>query len=632
MTTISRIVTSSRAIVAALVMLFITTASSANAQAKFDVRCPMVVAQGEHFQVEFIVTNSNDPDLTTPPTFGAGLNVVAGPTSSFSSSTSIVNGNVTQSSSTIYTYLVQAVSLGKLTISSATVTSAGKQLNSKAITIESISNQAAGGGSMGGNSTTHSNQGQSGGSQADPGGKLSPNDILLRVELSRSDVYRAEALVASLKIYTRVNIANIGNPKYPAFNGFWTQELDVSQEEPKREVVGGREYQAHVLRRWLLYPQRTGTIEVEQSSLTAVAQVVTQMSQGNSAFDLFYGGGSQVRNIETKITAPSSKITVKELPKPQPAGFAGAVGRFTLSSSISAKEFAANKAGTIILKLSGSGDFPLIETPKIKLPVAFEQYDVKVHDTITNTIKGTNGTRTYEYPFIARAEGKYTIPTVEIPYFDPSTGQYTTLRSEAFTVQITRDDNASQQGGMTTVSGVTKEDLKLLGQDIRFIRVGAANLTSRDSLMLYSGAWFAIIIALIAALVVGITLLKKQIAQRADLTRQKSKKANKVALRRLKRARNYMSSGEQTKFFEELLRALWGYMGDKLLIDVANLTKERVRTELTQRGVDDQHIDQFMNLVAECEFAQYSPSASVSMQGAYGTALEIMDRFESKNL
>lgn len=329
--------------------------------------------------------------------------------------------------------------------------------------------------------------------------------------------------------------------------------------------------------------------------------------------------------------APASKITVKELPKPQPAGFAGAVGRFGLSSEISATQFTANKAGTITLKLNGTGDFPLIEAPKIQLPVAFEQYDTKISDAITNTVKGTNGTRTYEYPFIARAEGKYVIPAVEIPYFDPTTGKYATLRSEEFQVEIMRDDNSSGSS-MSMVSGVTKEDLKLLGQDIRFIRVGNSELTGRNSLMLYSWSWLLIIIILLCCFVVGVILLKKQIAQRADLSRQKSKKANKVALRRLKRARGYMNSGEQSKFFEELLRALWGYMGDKLLIDVANLTKERVRAELTSRGVEADRIDEFMKLIAECEFAQYSPSASVSMQGAYGSALEIMDRFESLNL
>lgn len=607
----------------------------AMAQGKIDVRCPLVVAQGEHFQVEITVTNGEDPTLTNQPTFSGGLNVVAGPTPSFVETEHNINGKVTKSSVVIFTYFVQAVSLGKHTISAASVRAGDQTLTTKAITIECIGNEASaasggaggsGGGSAGGNSGGGSAPAQQGAQQ-----NLSANDILLRVELSRSDVYRGEALVASLKIYTRVNIAQISNPKYPAFNGFWTQELDVANEEPQRAVVGGREYQAHVLRRWLLYPQRTGMLEIEQTSLSSVAQIVTQMSQGNSAFDLFYGGGSQVRNIEANLVAPASKITVKDLPKPQPAGFAGAVGRFSLSSEISATQFTANKAGTITLKLNGTGDFPLIEAPKIQLPVAFEQYDTKISDAITNTVKGTNGTRTYEYPFIARAEGKYVIPAVEIPYFDPTTGKYATLRSEEFQVEIMRDDNSSGSS-MSMVSGVTKEDLKLLGQDIRFIRVGNSELTGRNSLMLYSWSWLLIIIILLCCFVVGVILLKKQIAQRADLSRQKSKKANKVALRRLKRARGYMNSGEQSKFFEELLRALWGYMGDKLLIDVANLTKERVRAELTSRGVEADRIDEFMKLIAECEFAQYSPSASVSMQGAYGSALEIMDRFESLNL
>lgn len=619
-----------RHILALATLCVLTTAAAVAQTPKFEIQSPLVVAQGEQFRIEFVVTlkEGEESELTVPPTFSGSINVMAGPTKSVGVFMSNMNGVTSSHATNTYTYWVQAVGLGKLNVSAATVNVGGKPYSTKATIIESMANDAVGGSTTGQQSGSNTPSSRS---SAQDNSKLATDDILLRMELSRNEVYKGEALVATLKLYTRVNIAGISSPKYPAFNGFWTQDLDIAAEQPRREVVGGKEYQAQILRRWLLYPQRVGVLDIEQTEFTATAQLITQMEQGNSPFDLFYGGGSQVRNVEKKLASPALKITVKELPKPQPAGFAGAVGRFTISAALSGTTFSANKAGSLVVKLQGTGDFPLIESPKLTLPAAFEQYDVKTSESITNTVGGTIGERTYEYPFVARAEGTYTIPSIEIPYFDPTTSKYATLSSGEFTVEIIRDNNSNSQGSMPMISGVTKEDLKMLGQDIRFIRVGDANLSSREGLLLWSWRWFALVLLLAAAFALLLFFMKKRIAARADVARQKTKKANKVALRRLKRARTYMAAGDENHFFEEILRALWGYMGDKLLIDVANLTKERVRGELNERGFPPERVDEFLSLVAECEFSQYSPAAGIKMDKAYAASLDLMDRFESKN-
>ncbi|MEG1664304.1 MAG: BatD family protein [Mucinivorans sp.] len=581
------------------------------APVSFEVNSPEVVAQGERFSVEFTLSNAQGSGFVAPSF--TGLDVLAGPTVSSGTQISIINGVQKSSSSQTYTYVVVARQKGKAHVSTASVTAEGKTYSTKALTIEVVADGAA----------SSSTQRQA------PSGELASDDILLRMEVNKSSVYKGEAIVATLKLYTRVGIAGLENAKYAAFNGFWAQELTVPRAESVRATVGGKVYESQVIRQWLLYPQKAGQLVIEQTNFTVVAQVATAVSSGSSLFDQFMGGGTTYENVRRQIMAPVVRIAVKELPAPAPAGFAGAVGRFTLQANLSSGSVAANTGGSIILKLSGAGDFPLIETPKIVLPAAFEQYDTKTEDQINNTTLGTSGTRTWEFPFIARAEGEYNIPAVEISYFDTATKSYKTLSSGQFKITITKAASGSQTAG-AIVSGVTKEDLKMLGQDIRFIKVGAPEFRSSEGGLLWSWSFFLIFGLEILLFVLVLFLLRKIIASRADVVRTKNKKANKVAIRRLKRAKSFMQQGVKVSFFEEMLRALWGYMGDKLSIDVANLTKERIKTTLTDKGVEQTQIDEFMALMSECEFAQYSPDGAVEMESIYLRALEVIGNMEIK--
>lgn len=605
----------------------------AQGDVEFEVHAPLKVVQGDQFRIEFSVSAPNlDVNAVqfTQPAMN-GLNVLAGPVPSNGVFSSFING-VSQTRVTVtYTFWVQADKAGKIDLPVATATVAGKTYQTKPTSIECLTpDQARQQNPQG----TQGGRGQhQGGGNAQPVGKatLNSDDILLRMEVNKTDVYKGEPIVASLKIYTQVNIVGFENVKYPALNGFWAQEMDVSgQQGDNRTTLGGKVYHTQTLRQWLLYPQRTGTLEIEQAQFTAIAQLVTQTPTTGSPYDIFFGGAPEVKNVSSRLASSAVKIRVKELPQPQPADFTGAVGQFELAGMISGDRFSANSAGSIILRLTGTGNFPLVEAPRITLPAAFEQFDMKTNERLTNTANGTTGEKTFEFPFIARAEGKYDISGVSFSYFDPVSGQYKSVKTPDFPVEILRDEGGGTSG-LGMVSGVTKEDLKMLGSDIRFIRMGNPKLVPQGNALLWSWKWFLIVFLLAAAFAGLLFYLQKNIRERADIVRVKTKKANKVALRRLKRAKGYMNAGKESAFFEELLRALWGYMGDKLAIDVANLTKERVLSELVEgRGVPEEQAREFLSLISECEFAQYSPAAGVQMDKAYNAALDLIGRFESK--
>lgn len=601
--------------IALLIILLLGLIGNTIAESKnvtYEINAPNVVTVGERFRIEFVLTNSQAQKFKAP-TF-TGLDVLAGPVTYEGQVFHSYNGVSTQLTTFTYTYTVQAQAAKKAVISASSVetTDAGT-LSTKSTTIEIV--DAA--------SKSSAKQG------ASSSASLGKDAVLIRMSVNKSSVYKGEALVATLKIYTQVGIAGLESPKLPAFNGFWKQELNLDNQRPTRENIGGKIYDSQIISQWLVYPQRTGALDIEQSELTAIAQIITQQSTGNSMFDNIFGGGSSVETVRLKLIAPAVKVTVKDLPQPQPLGFSGAVGKFTMSAKISANELTANSGGSIIVDLYGTGDFPLIDKPNVELPTGFELYDTKQSEKITNTANGSTGSRTWEFPFIARAEGSYTIPAFDFIYFDPATGKYETINSGDFRINILKDTNPNNNAA-TIVSGVTKEDLQVIGQDIRFIKVDDAKLEERGGFFLWSVTFF-ITFGLIIIVFFGLLFaLKKRISNRADIVRTKNKKANGVALRRLKKAKSFMNTGNETGFYEEMLRAMWGYMGDKLAISVSDLSKERLRQEFVKRGVDEQQGEEFLNLIADCEMAQYSPMGSIEMNNAYQAALDLIGRLELK--
>lgn len=598
-----------------IAVLLLAVGSAFAQKVSFEADAPSVVATDEVFRIEFSLNAK--PDNFSPPAI-TGFDVLAGPTTSQGQSISIVNGSMTQTINFSYTYVLQAHAPGNFTIPAASVVVDGKTYSTKELAIEVVGEASAGRPKAG--KTQKSDQSK---------GSISSDDILVRVSVNRNNVYKGQPIKATFKLYTRVPMSGVESAKYPAFNGFWTQELSTDNNKWQRETLNSKVYDAMVIREYLLYPQQAGVLHIEQFDLTVIAQVVAQQRR-QSLIDDFFGGAADVQEVRKRLSAAPIKINVKELPAGAPYSFNGAVGSFNMTSDMPASSISANSATTYSVKISGKGNLPLIQAPKLVLPSSFEQYNIKTTESLSNSGTGISGYRQFEYPFIARAEGEYGIDPIEFSYFDPELVKYVTLATPKIDLEVMPDSTGrGVSAGAGMVSGLTKEDIKILGQDIRFIKIGKSGLSSRTNLFMGSWLYFAIIVLILALFVVALVYLKKIIKERHNSVLVKGKRANKVALQRFKAASIYMKEDNLRQFYEEMLRALWGYVSDKLNIPVANLTKDNVREELLKRGVSYEQSQRFIEIVSECEYAQYSPASSGQMNEVYGAAVALISQYES---
>ncbi len=598
-----------------LTLAFLAGAVAAWAdETEFTADAPAIVRTGEPFRVEFSLNAKPDKDTFTAPDF-AGFNVLAGPSVSHFTSMEIVNGSMSKSFTYRYTYVLIAPDKGIHTVGAATVKVKDRDYTTRPLKIEAVEEEGQGEAAAADNRPEQ---------QAEQ--RIGKDDLLLQMHLSRTKVYKGEAVRATVKLYRRnVNIGGFDGSSFPSFNGFWAQEITPDNVYWQREVVAGRVYESLLVREYLLYPQQTGRIEIEPAELKVVARVVVQ---SNQIIDPFFGPQQEVYNVTRELKTSRLALEVQDLPEGAPESFTGAVGNFAISETTPDPTLTANSAATYTLRISGSGNLSFVQAPKLALPASFEQYTVKTTESIQTSQQGISGYRQFEYPFIARAEGDYTIDGVQFTYFDPSNGRYITLRGKPMTVTVLPDANGS--GGETrVVKGLSKENVRLLGEDIRFIKIGAAGLHRLRAPFLYSGGYF-LTVGLIALLfAAAYFLLRKRIRDNRNAVLVRGRRANKVAVQRLKTARGYMAGENRRAFYEEMLRALWGYMGDKLNIPVAGLTKERVREELQKRGLTASEAERFPAIITRCDEAQYSPSGTVSMNEVYAEAVDLLSHIES---
>ena len=583
---------------------------------EFTVDGPSVVTVGEVFRVEFSLTEK--ADSFTAPSF-EGFTVLAGPSTSTYSQRSIINGQITSSTTYGYTYVLQCSEAGIHTIGAAEAEVKKQKVRTRPYSIEAVADSR----------TVASQGGQGGAAQSQSSGSaVAEEDVVLRLVVDRTEVWKGEPVRAAIKLYTRQSLSAVEGAKYPSFNGFWTQELNTDNYQWQRENYNNRVYDARILREWLIFPQQSGTLEIERTEMTAIAQIVTR-SRSQSLFDDFFGGGPSVQEIPMKLSAPAVKITVKELPAGAPADFAGAVGRFDMETTLPADEIAANSAVDYVVRISGVGNLPLVQAPKLNLPTSFEQYNIKTTESLNATQGGISGYRQFEYPVIARAEGEFDVPAITFSYFDPSEGAYKTLSSEARTYTVLPDDSYAGGTSRGLVSGVNKEDIKFLGQDIRFIKLGNGHLRSVDAINMARSTYLVVVVLIVVATILAHVYLRRYLRDLHNNALMKGKRANKVALLRFRAAEKYMEAGQQRGFYEEMLRGLWGYVSDRFNIPVANLTKENIREELDKQGVEQADIEQYMSVISECEYAQYAPAASGKMRELYTAGVEIVSKFES---
>ena len=603
-----------RRILLSLTALLAAGAARAD-EASFEINTPLIVTAGEMFRVEFVLEGKADDDSFRAPSFD-GLDILAGPTVSTGYQYQNINGTSSQRTTLTITYVVMARNAGTVTIGAASIDVKGRTYTTKATPVEVVAESA--------------DDRRDGEERAAEQGnavrsKVAQDDILLRLNLSRANVYKGEPIRASLTLYTRVGIAGFENVKLPSFNGFWSQELPTDNYTTHRQTLDGKVYDTRIIKEYLLYPQQTGTLTIDPAEMTAVAQVVVR---NNNNFDPFFGSGADVYNVQRKLSTGRTEVTVKELPAGAPASFDGAVGSFTLSGEQPPADLRANSAATYTVKISGTGNLTFLQAPALDLPSSFEMYDVRTTEALRTTTAGTTGYRQFEYPFIARAEGEYDIAPVEVSYFSPEKNDYVTLATRPMTLHV-EPDASGGSGSAQVVAGPSKEDVRRLGSDIRFIKSGRPALRSTAMPFMPGTAYIIALLLIAAAFAALYFAMRRMIRDSRNTVLVRNRRANKVAVQRFRAAERFMREQNRHAFYEEMLRALWGYMSDKLNIPVADLTKEKIRDELQRRGVTAEDARRFTEIISRCDEAQYSPSASVGMSEVYAEGVNIISHIES---
>ena len=598
-----------------LFFILISTVIGAWADNKitFTANAPEVVVSGDQFRLSYTITSQKVRDFRAPSI--QGFEVLMGPSRSTQSSTQIINGNVTSTSSITFTYILMAGKEGTYKIPGATIVADGDNYTSNSVEIKVLPPDQ----------TSEANNGNSARSSRDQAnsGKISNQELFMMATASKTNVYEQEAILLTYKVYTQVNLTGLRGD-VPDLKGFHTQEVELPQQKTfTLEHYNGRNYNTTVWRQFVLFPQQTGKIEIPSVTFEGT---VSQRMASSDPFDAFFNGGNYV-NINKNLVTPKLTINVKELPEGKPANFSGGVGEFTLSSSISTQDLKTNDAVTIKLVISGTGNMKLINTPEVAFPQDFEIYDPKVENKFNLTRNGLAGNKVIEYLAIPRHAGTYTIPPIEFSYFDLKSQSYKTLKTDAYTLNVAKGEGNSDQ---VVANFTSKEDLKVLGQDIRYIKTGETRLTKKDDYFFGSMnyyLWYLIPLVLFIAFMV---IYRKQAMENANVAKVRTKKANKVATKRMKNAGKLLAEKKSESFYDEVLKALWGYISDKLSMPVSQLSKDNIEEELQKHQVADELIKEFINNLNECEFARYAPgNQDEKMDKIYSSAIDVISKMEN---
>ena len=607
--------------ICSILAALLAAALSLGAQNTIKVNVQNLVALDEQFNISFIIEGEGKvTSFEWEP--GDDFQLVWGPQKGTSSSISIINGKRTQSSQTTYTYVLMPRSAGTFQLPAATATIKGEQIMSKRVSVQVVTNGSQGGNSQqgsGGQQTQGSQQG-SAGSQT---GTVPSDDIFLRLTLSKTRAVVGETISATLKLYHRVNIGGFEDAKFPSFNGFWSQEVQAPTNiEFHRENVGDRIYNAAVLRSWTLIPQQAGEMTIDPAELVCLVNVRTQNSNSGSIFDSFFQ--DEYRTIRKRVTTPAIKVQVSKIPAGAPASFGGGVGSFRMTASLTRDSLRTHDAAALRISISGKGNISLLEAPKINFPPDFEVYDVKTSES--------GGTKTFEYPFIPRSHGNFVIGPVEYSYYDVQGGKFVTLRSQEMPIRVARGEESAapaQDGGQLVVNP-NRKDVRDLGSDIRFISTHEPRLQKAGWFFVGSGAFWAVV-ALLCAIAAAVYFgTRKLWERRADVAGSKNRAATKMARKRLALAGDFLKKDLYTAFYEELHKALLGFVSDKLNMPAADLSKDNIAERLAEGGASQEQAARVVELLDACEFARYAPSEGhEAMNAHYEGAVSVISEIDS---
>ena len=602
-----------------IVLLFVYL--TAFAQSTIRVQAPNVVAVDEQFNLTFIIEGENSPsDFSWTP--GDEFQLVWGPQRGTSTSVTIANGKRVKSSQSTYTYVLMPRKAGTFQISEASATVKGNTIKSSRTTIEVVS-----GGASGSNQPNSSSSSQAGGHSQNPSGEISQEDLFLRLSVNRNSVVVGEPVNVSLKLYQRVNIAGFEDAKFPQFTGFWSQEVFAPTNiEFQRESYNDKIYNTAVLRSWVIIPQQSGEMEIDPAELVCLVNVRTG-SISNSIFDSFFQ--DDYRTMRKRVYSQPQKIRVMPLPGGAPASFGGGVGSFKITASLDRDSLKTHEAASLKITVSGSGNISLLEAPKVDFPPDFEVYDTKSSEDTEKSAGRTSGSKTFEYPFIPRSHGNFTLGPVEYSYYDVNSHKYITLTAPELDIEVLKGTETAQVGG-TPIISVNRKDVKNLDSDIRFISTKMPQLSGGNTFLYGSTPFWILTLAMFALAAAVYFALRKYAAMRSDTAVTRNRKASKMAQKRLSQAGEFLSKNLHTAFYEELHRALLGYISDKLNMDVAEMTKDNISAALQERGISEGLASEFNNLLDACEFARYSPSGGHdAMNEHFKSALETISSIDT---
>lgn len=593
-----------------LFILFALIAVAANAAGNinFTVKTPGRIYEGDKFPITFRLTNADGSDLKVSAIDGCTL--LFGPSTSQSQSYSVVNGRAESSSAIEYTYYYRADKAGQFTIPAASVLADGKRLTTKPaqftvhpraerdtpasqrpVAVDDVDTQTA-------------------------GRKVNADDVFVRIILSRNSAYEQEAIGCTIKLYTKYSISSFMPTRQPSFDGFLIQELDVQPALNEIETYRGQDYMTAILKRCIIFPQKSGKLTINSGNYD-----ISVVQYDNVNMGMFQV--RQPRETKIKVSSNTGTIDILPLPSPKPEGFNGAVGQFTVDSRLVGNSFRTNDPATLIYTISGTGNIKYLKEPQIDFPTEFEQYTPK--SDIKTSVSGNevSGTMTVEYTFVPQSVGNFTIGSDKFVYFDPAKRDYVTLNTPTYPIKVAK--------GLS--SPAPTEDQKAIenkNSDIRHIYLGDKNPSMDHTLVVTTLMYWMLYLGLFIITIAIIAANRARARRNADVSGMRTAKASKVASKRLKTAGKYLSAGDNDKFYEEMLRALWGYLSDKLTIPLSQLNRQNIVDKLAEKGYSSEATASIVNVLDECEMARYTPDSSSRMDSVYDEGVKAINNLEKR--
>lgn len=607
-----------RFLLTSLLMLAVVSSAFAG-ELSFVASAPKSVVANRPFRLSYKVDGTVNVDAPTMPET-TGFTILSGPGRSTMQSYNNINGKLSETVSVTFTYTLMAEKEGEFTIPPATVVVDGEKLLSNEVTIKVLPDDGSSSSSSSSTRRGNNNRGVTNTNSTN----ISNDDLFVRAILNKTKVYEQEAVLLTYKVYSAVNLTNLDFPT-PDLKGFHIQEVELPKEKQfELDRYNNRNYQSLVWRQFVLFPQQSGKVEIPPLTFEGVVAVQTRRHM--DPFEMMFNGGPSYVEVKKNLKTNRLTLDVEKLPA-RPAGFSGGVGMFTISSELSKSELKTNEETTLKITLKGVGNMKLIGNPTVDFPSEFEVYDPIINNRFSLKTNGFAGEKVYEYVITPRSSGTFILPGASLSYFDTSTGTYKTITAQDFTINV-------EKGKETPVASATsyigKEKSRVLATDIRHIKLGDVELQKENISLFASSYYMLFYIVPLLLFILYVVAYRKRMAENANISFVRTKKANKVAVKRLKIARALMKENKAGEFYDEILKTLWGYMSDKLSIPVSQLSKENIATELGRKGVAEELIAEIKNALNEGEFARYAPGdTGATMDKVYSMSMDVISKLEN---